>query len=403
MRLLYVIQRYGEGVFGGAEQHCRDFAERMVARGHDVNVLTTCALSYVDWANHFAPGQSDCNGVTVRRVPVRQKRHGELFASFNARMVHRRRLAPRELQLDWMRMQGPYAPDLPRWLERNARQFDCVVCITYLYWTTWAALTTIAGAVPTVLHPTAHDEPPLRLSLFDEVFRLPHAFAYLTPEEAALVARRFPGAPDGDVVGVGVELDRRGDGDAFRRAFGIGARPYLCYVGRIDPAKGAAELLEFFTTYKDRNPSDLALVFVGQPVMDLPERDDIVVTGFVEEADRDNAIAGALALVHPSYFESFSMVLTESFAQQRPALVQGRCEVMVGHAARSGAAIPYSGFAEFEAAVGMLFDDRARADEMGRRGRAYVEREYAWDHVLDRYEALLHRTVDLAGREARTG
>ena len=45
------------------------------------------------------------------------------------------------------------------------------------------------------------------------------------------------------------------------------------------------------------------------------------------------------------------MVLTESFAQRRPALVQRRCAVLEGHARRSGGALPYSGFAEFEAAV----------------------------------------------------
>ena len=191
----------------------------------------------------------------------------------------------------------------------------------------------------------------MRLSIFDEVFRMPNAFAFLTPEEAALVEQRFPGAPAGEVVGVGVDLAARGDADAFRRSAGLGDRPYLAYVGRIDPSKGAIELFDFFVEYKRRNPSDLALVFVGHPVVEVPERADVFVTGFVDEGVRNSAVAGALALVHPSYFESFSMVLTEAFAQSRPALVQSRCAVMTGHAQRSGAAIPYAGFAEFEVAV----------------------------------------------------
>ena len=32
---------------------------------------------------------------------------------------------------------------------------------------------------------------------------------------------------------------------------------------------------------------------------------------------------------------------------------------------------------------------------MGAAGRAYVEREYTWDAVLDRYEALLEETARL--------
>ena len=45
MRICYVVQRYGRMIAGGAEQHCREMAERMAARGHDVEVATTCATS----------------------------------------------------------------------------------------------------------------------------------------------------------------------------------------------------------------------------------------------------------------------------------------------------------------------------------------------------------------------
>ena len=59
MRLLYVVQRYGEQIAGGAEQHARAFAERLVERDHHVTVLTTCAQSYVDWANAYPRGLVD--------------------------------------------------------------------------------------------------------------------------------------------------------------------------------------------------------------------------------------------------------------------------------------------------------------------------------------------------------
>ena len=118
-----------------------------------------------------------------------------------------------------------------------------------------------------------------------------------------------------------------------------------------------------------------------------------MVTGFVDYDVRDSALAGMLALALPSYFESFSMVLTEAFAHRRPALVQGQCEVLAGHARRSGAAIPYEKYIEFEAAVQMLREDSALADRMGAAGRAYVEREYTWDVVMDKYEQLLERAA----------
>jgi glycosyltransferase involved in cell wall biosynthesis len=394
MRILYVVQRYGEDIAGGAEQHTRSFAERLVARGHHVEVLTTTARSYVDWANELEPGFSWCNGVGVRRVPVRAPRHPVLFGDLNLRMVATRRARPLSLQREWMRMQGPDAPALAQLLRRRAADHDVVVFITYLYWTAWAGLRVTAGRVPTVLHPTAHDEPPLRMSIFDEVLRLPDALAYLTPEEEQVVRARFPSAPHGDVVGIGIEPAGAADPARFRRRFGLGDEPYLLYVGRVDPAKGAAELVDFFDAYKRRNPGPLRLVLLGESVVDLGGRRDVLVTGFVDEQTRDDALAGALALAQPSSFESFSLVLCESFAHSRPALVQGHSAVLTGHAERSAAAIPYSGFAEFEAAVDVLAARPELADAMGAAGRRYVEREYGWDAVLDRYERLLDTVVE---------
>jgi glycosyltransferase involved in cell wall biosynthesis len=398
MRLLYVVQRYGEMIAGGAEQHCRELAERMAKRGHHVEVVTTCAHSYRDWHNVYEPGMSVVNGVIVQRLTVTRPRDYPLFDEMNRKMVTGTGARPLFAQREWMRLQGPFAASLPAWLRRNARRFDCVICVTYLYYTTWAAMETVPGLAPIILHPTIHDEPALHLSIFDGLFHAPDAFALSTPEEIDLIRRRFRIDPHGDVIGIGVDMVD-GDPADFRARYPIGRSPYLLYVGRIQPAKGAGELIDFFVTYKDRHPGDdLKLVLMGEPQITVPERDDIIVTGFVDYDVRDSAFAGALAFVMPSFFESFSMVLMEAFAHARPALVQGRCDVLRGQARRSGAAIPYVGFAEFECALEMLSDDPQLATAMGDAGRRYVEREYTWDVVLDRYEGLIERTI----AEART-
>src|SRR5581483_5323403 len=108
---------------------------------------------------------------------------------------------------------------------------------------------------------------------------------------------------------------------------------------------------------------------------------------------RTDALAGAVALVQPSYFESFSMVLTEAWARRRPALVQGRCAVLDGQVRRSGGGLPYRGYAEFEAMVDWLVAHPAEARRMGEAGRRYVESRYDWDVVLRQYEHLLAGTV----------
>ena len=145
MRVLYVVQRYGEEIAGGAEQHARAFAERLAQRDHNVTVLTTCAQSYVDWSNAFPRGWSRINDVAVFRAPVAARRNHHLFGRFNSRLSNAPSLRPLALQREWMQMQGPYAPDVVPWLRHHARTYDVVVFITYLYWLTWAGLRECAG------------------------------------------------------------------------------------------------------------------------------------------------------------------------------------------------------------------------------------------------------------------
>jgi glycosyltransferase involved in cell wall biosynthesis len=401
LRIVFVVQRYGREVPGGAELLSRELATRLAGRGHDVHVATTCARSYADWADEYEPGVSTIEGVTLHRFPVARRRDPAQFADVSSRVTLGTEPMALELQEEWMRLQGPWTPALTEWLDAHCEEFDVAVFVTYLYWTSWAGLRALAGRIPALLVPTAHDEPTLHLPLFNLLFALPDALAFLTEEEMALVREQFPGAPPGALLGTGVELDAQGDARdrsemvrEFRDRYGLGDRPYLVVVGRLDPAKGAAELVDYFAAYRERNPQrDLALVVVGEPMYEIADHPDVIVTGFVDEPTRQAAVAGATISVQPSYFESFSLVLAEAWVQAKPALVQRACAVTNGQAHRSGAGIPYRGYAEFEAAVDLLLDTPELAATLGRRGRRFVETRYQWEAVLPRYERVLRALV----------
>jgi glycosyltransferase involved in cell wall biosynthesis len=276
----------------------------------------------------------------------------------------------------------------------SSGSFDVTIFVTYLYYSTWAGLLTVRS--PSILHPTAHDEPPLYLSLFDQLFAIPDAFGFLTEEEASLVTRRFDVSGPMVVTGSGIKLDPTADPPAFRRRFGLGDRPYLVYAGRVDPAKGCDELHRHFSLYKQRRPGSLALVMVGDRVFDLPRHPDIVMTGFVDDATKNSGIAGADLLVHPSQFESFSIALAEAWAAGVPAVVQARSEVLRGQCRRAGGGLWYRNYAEFEAALDLLLSDGALRQRLGEAGRRYVRENYAWQTVTDRYEDLLDRVRSAA-------
>lgn len=388
MKILYVVQRYGEKIVGGSEAACRMYAENLVRRGHVVDVLTSCAHSYVDWADEYEPGVSTINGVSVHRLRVRECRQDELFGPIHNAMMQHPRSLPLFEQERWARLMGPQLDHLDEWLIERAVHYDLVVFMTYLYTTATTGLPAIAGLVPTILQPTAHDEPPAYVGLFHSLFRQPDAYLFFTPEEREVVRDLYQIDPVGPVLGIGMDLPETiASGDDFRRAFPGINRDYVIYVGRLDASKGVGELVRFHSAYRERNPGAPDLVLAGDGDMEIPENSSIHVTGFLSEELKRSAIAGATVLVQPSYFESFSIVLCEAWMQERPALVQGACEVLKGQARRSGGAIPYSGFAEFEAALKLLLTNRELGAAMGKAGRQFVQRSYDWEVVLDHFES----------------
>ncbi len=394
MRLMLVVQRYGKQIAGGSEQCCRLYAEHLVERGHRVEVVTSCATNYVDWANDLPAGESVENGVIVHRFPVDRIREPLEFGRLNQINFGGRDPVPLFLQERWIECMGPRAVDVPAFLSSRSKGFDAFVFFTYLYYPTMRGLEAIAGRAPSVFFPTAHREPPFEVAAHDRLFRFPDAFGFLTIEERELVRSTFGIDPVGDVLGVGVDLDASGRGQHFRKSFGLGDDPYLLYVGRVDPGKGSLEVLDYFDAFKRRNPGPLKLVVVGEQVHPVGYRPDVLATGFVDEQTRNDAIDGCLAYLQPSYFESFSMSLTEAWALRRPALVQGKCEVLVGQVTRAMGGLPYDGYLEFECAVDVLLEDPKLGDRLGWAGRKYVEANYDWPIVMDRTEKLINLAIE---------
>ena len=127
MRTLFVVQRYGEHIAGGSEQCCRLFAEQMAARGHDVDVATSCAKNYTDWENEFPAGTERINDVLVHRHPVDRPRLGEGFSALDAAVVWGRHPTPLATQERWAAEMGPRTTELPGWLAYSAGRLHLLV------------------------------------------------------------------------------------------------------------------------------------------------------------------------------------------------------------------------------------------------------------------------------------
>jgi glycosyltransferase involved in cell wall biosynthesis len=412
-RLALVVQRYGEEINGGAELHARLLTERLAQR-YEIEVLTSCARDYADWAMFYAPGPTAVHGVRVIRFSHPQRND---IGRAKVPLVHKLRFKLRGLLRrlpgplvlpskgkalydgeDFLRRQGPHCAELFEHLSNSSKRYDAVIFFTALYEP--SALGIRLWGQRSILVPLLHDEKPMYLPVFGNVLRAAGALLFNTESERRLAARMYGLDTSGAAIaGLGMEVRRPEPGAvaAVLSRHGLGPG-YFVYVGRIDVAKGCRELIEAFTQHAQTNPT-ACLVLVGQAVMTVPQHPQIRCTGFVSDGDRDALIAGAAALVIPSRYESLSMVLLEAMLLRTPVIANAQCEVLADHIRISGAGSAYAGrrqlLAAFQAMSRVPAEERQR---LGEAGTAYVQQHYDWARVMRVFDDVINKVTALPAR-----
>ena len=394
MKLAIVVQRYGQAISGGAELHARYIAEHL-AHHAEVDVLTTYASDYVTWHNEPGPAHEHINGVPVHRFRVEHERDLLDFSRRSAEVFEQPHSLDDELR--WLDAEGPTSPALVEHVAAHAGSYDFCLFFSYRYYQAYHGAR--AAAARAILVPTAERDPAIGLRLFQPVFRGVRALMYNSPEEQAMI-QTVSGNHDvpGVVVGVGSEVPHDPQPDRFRQKYGVYER-FAVYVGRIDENKGCQELFEFFEAYL-QDTGRLSLVLIGQALLPIPQHPRIRHLGFLDDADKFDAIAAADLLIIPSYFESLSMVALESWALGRPVVANGRCDVLKGQCARSNAGLCYETYPEFAAILRSLEQSRRFGRALGANGRQFFRDHYDWPVIERKY---LHMFEQLKGRPpART-
>ena len=380
LRIAYVVQRYGLEVNGGSETHCRGLAEHL-ALSNDVDVLTTRAIDYVTWKDEYPEGKADINGVCVRRFGVDHPRNSAQFDEASQAVFLKAHMGKDELR--WMKLQGPYSSPLLTYLEQNRSNYDVFLFQTYLYATTYFGLPLVSDRA--VLIPTAHDELPIYLDIFDKLFREARYLLCLSPEELAFLRRRFFDIDlKGEVIGSGIDLipDLPSDSqwEALRER--LGDSRFVLYVGRIDESKGCKILIEYFERYlAETSRTDLKLLMVGKAVMSVPDHPRIIMSGFVPEATKYWAIRQCQFMVAPSPYESLCIAALESWLLGKPVLANGDSAVLRGQCIRSNGGLWYAGYEEFREAMNRLLSDDSLVRALGMQGEAFVRKNYTWEEV----------------------
>jgi glycosyltransferase involved in cell wall biosynthesis len=393
VKVAIVVQRYGADINGGAEQHARYIAEHLAAHVQ-VEVLTTCAhRDYISWKNELPAGTEMVHGIAVHRFKNARARDPIDFAKWSQTVFTQKHSISDELA--WLDAEGPTSPDLIDYIRKHEADYDFFIFFSFRYHHSFHGARAVPGKA--ILVPTAERDGALGLGIYPPVFRGVRALMYNSYEERALIqgVSQNESVP-GMVVGVGSEIPERSNAGRFRQKFNLRDR-FAIYVGRIDENKGCVELFDFFEHYSASLVDGMHLVLIGTAHVPIPKHPRIHHLGFVEDQDKYDAMAAAEVLIMPSYLESLSMVALEAWAMGKPVLANARCDVLQGQCLRSNAGLFYGTYPEFAETLRAIDTTPSLQAALGRNGRAFFERHYAWPVIVKKYVDMLNQ---LSGEKA---
>lgn len=388
--IAFVTPWYGEKISGGAEAELRGLVHHLSDAGMDLEILTTCVESFQsDWSKNFhRPGTSTIEGLTIRRFPVRRRRL-RVFDEINTKLRREEGISKEEEALFLREMVN--SPKLYQFIRGNKDRYALFVFIPYMFGTTYYGVQSCLEKA--VMIPCLHDEAYARIELFKETYSKVAGMIFNAEPERELAARLY--GVEGEAFqtfGLGMDTDWTGKAERFREKYGMNG-PFLLYAGRKEAGKKVDVLVHFFERYKREHPSDLKLVLLGGGEIEIG-CDEILDLGFVPIEDKYDAYAAASAFVNPSQFESFSIVIMESWLAERPVLVNADCPVTTDFAQKANAGLYYCGYREFEACLDYLLSHKVQADQMGRNGRRFVLEHFAWGVIVERYREYFERMAE---------
>jgi glycosyltransferase involved in cell wall biosynthesis len=385
-RIAFVIQRYGTELQGGAELYCRMIAESMIDLW-DIEVLSTSAGNSPDYKNEL-PESDILNGVPIRRFPVDRQKNERGFQRLTRNLIFYNGCVSFEESKRWLIEQGPHSSDLIRYLSLNPERYELFFYFTSLY--SHAYFGMLQTKNRSVLIPFVHDEPVMRFPIYKKIFTLPSYMIFSSQEEKDFVYSFYknnyiPGAVIGsgvsDSFGYALKSNNEEDQEFIKSL----PDRYILYAGRLEIGKGVPDLMDHFLRYSETDPSGLSLVILGGGSVTIPDHERIISFGYISESLKALVFKHAVAIVNPSHYESFSLILLEAWRAGRPVLVNGRCDVLRGQIARSQGGLVYYNFEEFRARLDELQTDNILAKRLAKNGIEYLKKNYDWRLIRNKY------------------
>ncbi len=170
-------------------------------------------------------------------------------------------------------------------------------------------------------------------------------------------------------------------------------RPYVLYVGTIEPRKNLDTLLD---AWQQLNAGDFDLVIAGAAGWRSEKtaariRKEAVYLGYVPEGDLPGLVAGAEVFVYPSFYEGFGFPIVQAMAAGVPVVTSNSSclpEITGGAAELADPKSP----SEIAAAIRRLLESESRRLDLREKGRERA-RQYRWETCAEKSLAFFRSVV----------
>jgi glycosyltransferase involved in cell wall biosynthesis len=184
------------------------------------------------------------------------------------------------------------------------------------------------------------------------------------------------------------------DSDPTAVATRMHDRPYFLFVGRLERAKGAQDLIAAFRTYAD---ADLLIAGAGNYRSELEAlsiaNPRIKFLGRVEEPNLRRYYRDAIAVLVPSLcYETFGLILIEAFRESTPVIARRRGP-LPELIEQSGGGEVFSDQAELLAAMRRLQGDLEYRSRLGREGHCAYHERWSADVIIPRFLEIVRETA----------
>jgi glycosyltransferase involved in cell wall biosynthesis len=410
MRIVAVSPTYAPCI-GGAERLLQGVAERLVARGHDVTVLTFDCRTQRDFQSVSGAGlprDELLNGVRIVRVSPAY-------------------YWPERALRWWTRRRGGWRTT--NWALGDALEFplgrpsglrairpllglkaDVISTVNWGFGVSyWGGISARLRRVPQVAVPILHIHSEwAALPIYGRMLRGCDGIIVLTEAERDFVAAR--GGRCIVVAGAGVAPERflGADGADLRRRYGLQDRPVVGFVGRQDTHKGLLTLIDAMQQVWQHVPDAVLLLAgpeahrdaeVSQRLESLARENSgqVLCIDDFRDAEGPSIMAAVDVLAMPSVEEGFGMVTIEAWMCRKPVIgadiAPTRCVIENG---MDGWLVEPGNAGDLAGRILQLLADPQQRRNFGERGCGKVLQKYTWERVTNIWEAAYRRAIAAA-------